>query len=434
MKPFIFVIVFLLIGCILVWFKGCDCTPAPVFNSGNVSEFFKSKVNKESRDVFVFIHGIFGDYKKTWKSPDFDKSFYEIVHQSEWFSYPDVITIGFNTEFKGSRMDIYELSKNVGTRLVQKHNINQYDRIYFVCHSMGGLITNVMLTSGHKQINIDKVKSLYYFAVPHQGAPIADYAQHLCHNEQLESMRSAESNQLLKKALDDINMLDIPLYAAYENRKTAGVMIVGQASAIAVNSEIPAEPIDRDHTTIVKPISDRDDSVLALEKWHYCTSTKLYNKRMKDVRQKFKLLEDDVNNLEIDMKEGKSHGELVMSMKMGLLQSYNAVRDIHYDGLGIPSKLKVYLTLYQTHSLFAQILKENNDLGVPGGKIAAALSRDFINKLESLIKLINGNDAINHSYFQNDKEHLEAIRNWLVKNELMESINRHKKLLNERFK
>lgn len=70
--------------------------------------------------------------------------------------------------------------------------------------------------------------------------------------------------ELQRDWLASEQMTQIPSYGAYEKRKTYGLSIVGQDSALALCNR-RVDPIDKDHISIVKPADTSDESYRAFK-------------------------------------------------------------------------------------------------------------------------------------------------------------------------
>jgi triacylglycerol esterase/lipase EstA (alpha/beta hydrolase family) len=80
-----------------------------------------------------------------------------------------------------------------------------FSEIYFIAHSMGGLVTKRVLVSLNNPLHLEKlrtVKAVLYLATPAQGADIADLGAWFSLNPQFRDMQSADFNSYLQNLED----------------------------------------------------------------------------------------------------------------------------------------------------------------------------------------------------------------------------------------
>ncbi len=90
-------------------------------------------------DVLVFVHGIFGDTVDTWKNPETGKHFYDLVSTDPRLgAHFDIFAYGYpSTMFEAGSFTIQEAANRLISDL-QYYGVDQYSRVVFVAHSMGG--------------------------------------------------------------------------------------------------------------------------------------------------------------------------------------------------------------------------------------------------------------------------------------------------------
>jgi pimeloyl-ACP methyl ester carboxylesterase len=120
--------------------------------------------------VIVFVHGIFGHYKETWQNTPVQLMTSPILSHADWGSF------GYGTSF----IDFRD-SNNLIEQLVlwARTHLARYEQIYFVAHSMGGLIVRnacaklALSSKGEDHRLFSKVKQCFLIAVPVSGARAA---------------------------------------------------------------------------------------------------------------------------------------------------------------------------------------------------------------------------------------------------------------------
>ncbi|MGD6890664.1 hypothetical protein [Bacillus mobilis] len=224
-----------------------------------------------NRNIVLFIHGFTGG-EGTWnrkKLPSFPEM---LRNEKEIRENFDLAIINYYTQFAsletirtvyngikrvlGSASSITH--KNLGIRELSislKSVVDQYcsnyDNIFIVAHSMGGLITKSLLLDEIAS-GSERVKIFFSLAVPHKGAAAATLAKVLYKgNKQLSDLAN---NSII---IDDINQRWIELYAGMPKTVYfygSADRMVSARSAISFQRDKPevvASPDD--HYTISKP-------------------------------------------------------------------------------------------------------------------------------------------------------------------------------------
>jgi pimeloyl-ACP methyl ester carboxylesterase len=157
-----------------------------------------------------------------------------------------------------------EVTASLRHRLASDGVFEDYGKVVFVCHSMGGIVAQELLLT-HRRYG-KQVPLIYFFATPQTGAQIANLGRAFSGNPLLEQLRSNDNYYLANlerqwRAADELS--GIRRYCAYETIKTKGVLVVDNLSGTRA-CQNDALPIARNHADIVKPCSDRDDAYTAL--------------------------------------------------------------------------------------------------------------------------------------------------------------------------
>ncbi len=227
----------------------------------------------ESAKMIVFIHGLFGDGKSTWRN-DHSKTYWpDMIVKDQDFNGYDVYVVNYVTPFISRTSTIEEVATQTLQQLEDEDIFRRYKQIYFITHSMGGLIAKRILVKLNRPATteqLQRVKAVLYFSAPAQGAEIAEIGQWISLNPQLKDMRPADLNSFLQSLENDWqNLLGdrdrnepnerFPKsFCAYETQSTLGIMIVNRVYA-ATRCDINPYPIPLNHIEIVKPSSQQDD-------------------------------------------------------------------------------------------------------------------------------------------------------------------------------
>ena len=207
-----------------------------------------------SRTIIVFVHGIFGDGRSTWTSGDF--YWPKEIASDPTFAGADVFVYAYPTGLWAT-FSIDELAENLRLYLTLK-DMNKYDNVVFLTHSMGGLVVRDYLLK-NREIAA-RTKFIYFYSTPTSGSEIAGVITLAVKvNPQLSKMVPMKPEDFLADQVRQWNdaQFKIGSYCAYEKRATLGVLVVEmKSSALLCNK--PLDPIDANHIDIVKP--DRPES------------------------------------------------------------------------------------------------------------------------------------------------------------------------------
>jgi len=222
------------------------------------------------RGVIVFVHGLFGDADGTWRFDSKHDSWPEMVAKDSDFTSDDVYVVGYATPYRKPTLTIEETAQQV-LRQLYDSGLLKYGRIYFVTHSMGGLIVKRMLNILNDRSGIDdlhRVRAVLLISTPSQGAPVAEIGAWLRMSPQLNGLTPATFNTFLQSLENDWTRMlrgrerdhaNYPqVYCAYETLPTHHVLIVSRVYATTRCDEEPY-PMNFDHIQIVKPLDMSHD-------------------------------------------------------------------------------------------------------------------------------------------------------------------------------
>lgn len=216
--------------------------------------------------IIIFVHGVLGDMDNTWINPQAHTSWPELVASDPKLTDYDVYVYGYQSSCEGDESNITEIANRFRANLIDSGFFSDYKEIYFIAHSMGGIITKRVLSSLNNPSEFDKlqrVRGVLLIAVPSAGAPIASVAGWLSTNPQFKNMDPKSSRAYLQAMENDwVSMLrnrtpghPFPrAFVAYETKDIAGMRIVPELFTSQVSDATPIA-FDYDHAAIVKPDS-----------------------------------------------------------------------------------------------------------------------------------------------------------------------------------
>jgi hypothetical protein len=222
--------------------------------------------------VIVFVHGIMGDGVSMWTSEN-DNYWPAMLTTDHTFDGADIFVYSYPTGFWAT-LSIDELGENM-REVLTADGVSNYQKIVFLSHSMGGLVTRAYLLKNRKVA--DHTFFAYFFSTPTTGSETASIAQYLSSNPQFAKMKPLNAEGYLA----DLQRqwlaagFSFPSYCAYEKRATKGVsLVVNMDSAVALCTKA-ADPVDADHIGVVKPTSQNSASYIAFKAAYAEATTEL---------------------------------------------------------------------------------------------------------------------------------------------------------------
>jgi len=208
----------------------------------------------------VFVHGLDGDKEATWKGEWeeelWPKTLYNDLPLCGYWSF------GYDSKsslWLGSPMTILDRANNF-TSFLRSEGIGKRP-VFFVVHSLGGLVVKKMLRFAFDQDQDDSIvgntKGIFFFATPHTGSKVPSMVQWF------KPYRPSGLLEELKTAAEpllDLNnwyranstKLGIDTVVFRETDKTGGVLVVDEISSDPGITGVMPIPIDANHIEICK--------------------------------------------------------------------------------------------------------------------------------------------------------------------------------------
>jgi hypothetical protein len=143
---------------------------------------------------------------------------------------------------------------------------SEHQEIIFVAHSLGGLVVQRLLLT--YPTLVPSTKLIYFFSTPESGSGVARYARIFNSDPLIGELRSGPRNDYLESLEDSwraaTGVGSLMTRCAYETKKTHHVLVVDRLSATRMCPIGTTLPIPKDHISIVKPCSVKDDAYIAL--------------------------------------------------------------------------------------------------------------------------------------------------------------------------
>lgn len=230
-----------------------------------------SSPSKNSKLV-IFAHGLFSTLASTWGDLAKDNSWPALLRTEKRFENFDVYLMNYPSACLNSGPNIHETAKNELTRLARVGVFDQYNEIYFVAHSMGGLVVKSLLTllnHPHQDdiLKLRKVKAAVFLGTPSQGAKLARLGKLFCRNPQLRDMEPSSLNTWLSTLDDHWTMLmndrgegQYPkAFCAFETKDEYNLNLVVPREAANARCDDLAQGLALNHSDLAVPTSTLHD-------------------------------------------------------------------------------------------------------------------------------------------------------------------------------
>lgn len=268
---------------LIVILASCNSIPAatPIQNpvaispEGCLSEqtispcFYRREKARKNESIIIFVHGIFGTSADTWGTAG--NTWPHLVEGDDSFKDFDIALFSYHSTYFTSAQMIHEIAIRQLDILKDSPEFEQYKEIYFIAHSMGGLVVKSLLThlnQGNDVAILRRVKAVIYLGTPSHGSILALIGSKVSRNPQLQDMTPIDQNAWLSDLDKYWNQLlngriESPYpraYCAYEkeNYSVTGRLIVSQADAASRCDDL-AVGLPFDHSDLATPTSRYHD-------------------------------------------------------------------------------------------------------------------------------------------------------------------------------
>lgn len=258
------------LGIILIVGLGNKCTGGEQAIDSTRSHYVRGPQHEK---VVIFIHGLFGGGDASWRNTQSDAWWPQLLTTDPAFDDYDVYVINYGTPLLVRSMTIHEIAVSVFHRLRDADFFKRYTQIYFITHSMGGLVAKDILSNLNRPnpVELDRltrVKAVLFISTPAQGASLAEIGSWISLNPQLKDMRPADLNSFLQSLEDrwqdllhdrDTRHASFPKsFCAYETKPTLGTLVVSRVYAATSCDDTP-HPLELNHIESAKPADTSAD-------------------------------------------------------------------------------------------------------------------------------------------------------------------------------
>lgn len=237
--------------------------------------------NEDRVADIIFVHGLGGDYLSTWhpkSKEEANDSWLMWIGQD--FQDMGIWSISYNIEpfkWRGNTMPLADTAINI-VDLLDENSIGERP-IFFITHSMGGLVVKQLLRHAHDYGNtswkkiVDQTKGIVYLSTPHSGSDIACWIEHIGNfigtSVSVDELKANDSRLLeLNEVYRNHDVLSaIPIKVYCETEPTYGAIVVDKTSANPGIAGVTPVPLLKNHSTIAKPSSPEDRPYKGVKKF-----------------------------------------------------------------------------------------------------------------------------------------------------------------------
>jgi len=255
---------------IFVQFLGCskDKDKSPI-NPENGNTSYESIFHKgDSDSIILFVHGLYGNPEETFAASNSAVSWPTLITTDKRSMKSGPLLSEYSIKlisYPASRSDplsIEQIATRLVTDLEDENIFSHFEKIYFITHSLGGLVTKelILKLNSDNSEAVKKIKSVFLIGVPSQGAPAANFLKRLpkIFGNLVVDLSVANMNYLRSlenrwKSFLRHRKQGLPkIFCAYETRSTFGIKVVPEVYTSTTCDE-EARPETTDHINIVKP-------------------------------------------------------------------------------------------------------------------------------------------------------------------------------------
>lgn len=224
-----------------------------------------TKSAERAADI-VFVHGLDGDKRASWQHEYDENSFWPKLLFND-IPTCGVWSFGFDARssewIHGGTMPIVDRASNFAAYL-RSEGLGDKP-IFFIVHSLGGLVVKQMLRSRFDKDQDDPIvrqtRGIFFFATPHGGSDVSKLVQWLKFYRPSVLVKELES---AAAPLRDLNLwyrancsrLKIKTTVFFETQATTGQLIVDQLSSDPGVESAELIPVDANHVEICKIDTD----------------------------------------------------------------------------------------------------------------------------------------------------------------------------------
>jgi pimeloyl-ACP methyl ester carboxylesterase len=261
--------------------SGLLCIPGVAFLQPVMPSVYE-QFDQARREVVVFVHGVTGNSRDTWTNDQTKAYWPALIRTDPNFSSANVWVFSFDSPRTGAAQRVDEIATKLADELISQDVLKNHDRIYFLTHSMGGLIVRELLTQ--IQLPASKVPLIYFFGAPSAGADLAGLVAVASTNPQFHNLKpftresdvAAFAKRWLATAENPSTRYPqrIWSFCAYEIEGILpGKLIVSQQSATYLCNTNPRASL-ANHSSMVKPANRQSEPYKYFAAaWKYVRST-----------------------------------------------------------------------------------------------------------------------------------------------------------------
>ena len=219
---------------------------------------------EQHQRVVIFVHGLFGNARTSWLNMETRAYWPELLASDSRLSDFGVCVVEYDSPLLESSWRTTDIAAYFLMKLESEEFFTTDRELYFIAHSMGGVVVQRMLTmlnTPEKVEKLHRVRAALLVSTPSLGTPLSSLAALLSNNPQVRGLTPEQFNDALSALIHDWRTLrqerDVTrafaprAHCAHEEKETWSQLIVSRASAGAECDSVQGLPFN--HIDIVKP-------------------------------------------------------------------------------------------------------------------------------------------------------------------------------------
>ncbi|HEX2851914.1 MAG TPA: alpha/beta fold hydrolase [Opitutaceae bacterium] len=226
------------------------------------------------RGIVIFVHGLGGHYKNTWRASN-GALLMDLINQEPELAAYDLCSLGYPSKIAADMTSISSVMERVADFIDLK--TPEYHRVILVCHSLGGLIGRGALKRSNFGNRPHQRCTFITLGTPFAGSSLADFGTLLpgVTSYQTQALRTVDPNsEVLNGDWERIRRnwgSKLRHFSGFETKAvSANQLVVKPDSA---NFNVKKERGDEavafaaDHFTICKPPTAADPGFQTIKRW-----------------------------------------------------------------------------------------------------------------------------------------------------------------------
>ncbi|MDP9121382.1 MAG: alpha/beta fold hydrolase [Acidobacteriota bacterium] len=227
--------------------------------------------NPAHRKLVVFVHGAFGDLRKSWYNGETAKHWFDLMREDPELKGFDILLYGYSSHKWGDSISLQEVSTRMMQSMKDSRIFEDYDEICVVAHSTGGLVAAQILISLNTPTDVAllrRVRCVILLSTPSNGTSIAKAAQAMGWSRQGVDLRDDPLSSWLTGVQEGITRLvnernrlssTFPrFFVGYETVPTLGLTVIDRRGVLGLPPDQELQAFSLNHFQMAAPATAAD--------------------------------------------------------------------------------------------------------------------------------------------------------------------------------